>query len=771
MKLISNLKQSVKLKRILYYAILLFLFAYVFSVPSFGESSSFTRYIIFVSMFFLGASAFAYCFLYEDFHINKSSLLVPAFCIFALIGTIAYSHEYRSWFSLVLLSLSFFIFVYAFKAIKNKYTIIIVVAVAFFLFSLYFIVHYRKQILDFRSYTNSSFRLGDFFDNPNGVSAYAVVGVSTPLYLVLFWDKKIKYVFIIPMLTMLLVGLTTGSRTFLLIVFLMVVVFLFFKFKKHKFIYLGVIAGIVIIGIILLNLPFLSTLKDRLIQAIQSIFGTASKVDTSTLERTVMIDYGFYLGSKRLFFGYGVDGFSLISGIGTYAHSNFAEVLCDFGLIGFLIFYSPLVILLTKSLMTKKIDKSFVITFVIYYLIVSFFNVIYYKKIYYLILAFMFYLVFVEPVKKTSKSLVPKLNRLVFVCDSMGSGGAEKVIASLSNSFVKKGINVTIVGVADLNVPHSFYELDNCIEYITLSNGSGKRIKALQRPFVLRKALKGLSPDVVISFLPNANIYTWLSLIGTKIPHIVSERNNPYLDPKKKIVRLLKTLSFIFADGRVFQTKDAMNYYSKVIQDGGTIIKNPIVLNTDKIVFAPIKKKIVLAVGSLKAQKNYKCLLDAFKIFNERMNGCYRLKIYGEGSLKNELIQYGSVNGIAQFVDFVGNDTEWHKKEQDDAMYVLSSDYEGMPNSLAEAMLLGIPSISTDCPTGGSRELIKDGINGLLVPVNDYAALADKMIEITKISPEKLYNETRTMLIDYSVEEISIQWINYIKGLTKEIYE
>ena len=719
-------------------------------------------------MIVLGLLVTLYCFLYDGFKINKTVLIIPAFCVFALIGTLLHSHKYRAWMSLILLAFSFLIFIYSFKIIKSKYIIISLISLSFFFFSLYYIVYYRREIIHFSSYASGSLRLGWFFDNPNGVSAYAVVGFSTPLYLLLFWNKKFRFIFIVPALASLLVGVTTGSRTFLIIIVLLLLIFLYFKFSKHKLIYLGVVAGVIILGIVMLNMPFLSTLKDRLIRAIETLFGTASKVDTSTLERVVMIDYGFMLGSKKMIFGYGVDGFSVVSGMGTYAHSNFAEMICDFGLIGLVIFYLPLFIFFFKTISNKKIDKCFVITFFIYYLIVSFSNVIYYKKIYYLMIAFLFYLVFIESATIKNKSVVSKFETLVFTCDSMGPGGAEKVISALSNEM-SDCINVYIIGVADRKAPESFYSLDEKVKYLTLSNESGKRINSLKRILALRKLILNIKPDVVVSFLPNANIYTWLSLIFTGIPYITSERNNPRVNPKGKIERFLKKISFVFSSGSVFQTQEAMDYYPNKVKNKSTIIKNPIVVKqTPKPV---VRKKVVLAVGRLTEQKNYKCLIDAFLQFNQQKNNEYILKIYGDGILKKELLDYCGFKNISDKVVFAGNDPNWQEKEYEDAMYVLSSNYEGMPNSLAEAMAVGIPSISTDCPIGGSRELIKNGINGFLVPVNDVDALVESMIKLSNSNPNVFYDSTRNLIQDYSIQSVVGEWTKYIKELSKECYE
>ena len=499
--------------------------------------------------------------------------------------------------------------------------------------------------------------------------------------------------------------------------------------------------------------------------AIQTLFGNATKSDTATISRELYLDYGILLGARNAIIGFGVNGFEFASGVGTYAHNNFAEVLCDFGIIGIILFYFPLLVFIIASFKHKEIDKSFVFTFAIYYLVASFSNVIYYKKMYYIILALLFFLSFEEPFVTKNVLKLSLLKRVLFTCDTMGSGGAEKVISVLANQMAKKGIEVKIIGVADCEMPNSFYNLNEGVIYDNLISENGKKVSYFRRIFALRRKVRGIKPDVVISFLPNANIYTWFSLMGLDIPHIVSERNNPYVDPKEKLIRFLKKLSFFFADECVFQTNDAKAYYSKHVQKKSIIIKNPIILNCDPANTVAKRNKVVLAVGRLTKQKNYKCLIDAFAIFNSKLNNAYVLKIYGEGPLKSELESYCESKGLKPLVDFVGNDSNWHGKEFNDSMYVLSSDYEGMPNALAEAMALGIPCISTDCPTGGSKELVENGINGFLVPVNNPEELARKMIELVSNKENLFYENTRRMLVDYSPENITNQWLNEMKNL------
>ena len=770
MKLIYSLRNSSFFKKTLKSLIGVFVFLYIFLIPSFGESSSKYGILVYASMALLTAGVLAYCFLYDNFRLNKFTLLIPAFALFTFFGTALYSHEFRRWLSVPLLAISFFIFILAFKILDNKYLIIHIISAAFFCFSLFYIFHYRSELIHFKSFVEGKFRLGDFFDNPNGVAAFEVVGFAAPLYQILFYNKKRRFFHIVPLGLSTVVGISTGSRSYILAISIFILVLLFFAFKKHKWIYLIILVCIVVLFIGLLQLPFMSTIKSRFTNAVQTLFGTATKADTSTLERVIWTDYGFFLGLKNAIFGYGAGGFGIYSGVGTYAHNNYAEVICDFGFPGLILFYLPLVLLLIFAIRNRKVDKSLILAFVIYYFLISFSNVLYYKKIYYMVIAFLSYMTFFERRKKEVR-LVKCLNNIVFTCDSMGSGGAEKVISTLSNEMSKQGFKITIIGIGDLNKPHPFYRLNDNVKYVNFANGSGKRINSLKRIFLLRKAICEIKPDVVISFLPNANIYTYFSLIGTSIPFINSERNNPWVDPNNKLERLLKNISFLRADGAVFQTNGALNFYPESVKRKAIVIKNPISLPDQKYEKKMSRNKTVLAVGRLTKQKNYKNLLDAFKIFNEKKKYQYALKIYGDGPLKEELIDYCSVLGIDNHVIFMGNDNKWHQSEINDAMYILSSDYEGMPNSLAEAMALGIPCISTDCPCGGSRELIKNNVNGFLVPVNEPHALAEKMIQVSNKSYNSFSKENENMKDKYSPANIANLWLEYIKCLTKEVYE
>lgn len=699
--------------------------------------------------------------------INYCFFLIPFFVIYSFVGTIIYSKEIREWISLVLLCFSFFALICSFRVLKNKYLITSVISIALFCFTVFYLIYYRSDIFDFKGFFNGKNRLGEDFDNQNGVATYAVALFGVSLYSLLFWNSKFRYLFIASIITSLWVGITTGSRTFIIAAYAIALVMLFFKFSKHKVIY---IVSVVVFTLLILFI-FNAVFENRLLAAFQTLIGTSIKSDTATISRELYMDYGFLLGSRNLIFGYGVKGFGKYSGVGTYAHNNYAEVLCDFGVVGLVIFYLPLLIMTIRAIKDKKVDKAFIISFVVYYFIASFSNVLYYKKLYYVFLSLLFYMSFDEPYSLIIAKRVPNLNKILFTCDTMGSGGAERVISVLANQMSKEGMDVSIIGVADFRANDSFYKLSPGVRYISICKESRNRINPISRLVRIRKTISQLHPDVVISFLPNANIYTTFSLIGLKIPHITAERNNPLVDPKGKISRLLKKFSFMTSAGCVFQTNGAKNYFPNIVRKKSSIIKNPILLNSEPVERSSLRNKTVLAVGRLTEQKNYKCLLDAFSAFNIKQSNSYTLKIYGEGPLKKELVDYSKKIRVDDKVIFVGNNSNWHELEKCDAMYVLASNYEGMPNALAEAMALGIPCVSTDCPSGGPKELIQDKTNGLLSEVNNSTDLANKMIELIRTPTNLFYDNTRNMIDDFSPKNITHQWIAFILNLKMEIYE
>ncbi|MDD4153812.1 MAG: O-antigen ligase family protein [Bacilli bacterium] len=245
------------------------------------------------------------------------------------------------------------------------------------LFSLYFFVIYFKEIFDFANLANV--RLGSYFDNVNGVGGYFVTAFLISCYYLLFSKLKYGIIFFVPTIFFALLGTTTGSRTFLLTIIVGLFSLVFIRYRKKKILLFSISILLFASIALLLFLPFLSNLRDRLFSFFAYIEG--ENIDYSTLTRTLWQKYGIYLGVRHLLFGTGAYGFMALSGVGTYTHGNFAEMICNFGVIGFLVYYSLFAIAFKDSFKSKGSFKYFAYAILVAYLFKGILTVYYYDKL------------------------------------------------------------------------------------------------------------------------------------------------------------------------------------------------------------------------------------------------------------------------------------------------------------------------------------------------------------------------------------------------------
>ena len=353
--------------------------------------------------------------------------------------------------------------------------------------------------------------------------------------------------------------------------------------------------------------------------------------------------------------------------------------------------------------------------------------------------------------------LCEKPKEIVLVTFYIGNGGAERVFSGLANYWVNKGIKVTIVqtrtflGDIEYRINEKIY-----IENIVFSKGNFRRIKQI-KDFV--RLMRDKPNAVIIGFLPQTVLLTGLASIFLKNKLILSERNDPERSPGNKLLRIGRDLMFEFGDKFVFQTEQAKEHFSKRIQKNGFVIPNPINPNLPEP-FIGVRKKTIIAAARLEKQKNLPMLIQAFALFHEQFPD-YSLEIYGRGPLENEFNNLIQEKGIQDSARLMGFSDDIYSKMRDCAMYVSSSDYEGISNSMIEALGLGLPTICTDCPCGGARETITDGVNGLLVPVGDIQALYEAMCLIAE-NPEFAETLSRNAVRireDLSVDKIADQWL------------
>lgn len=309
---------------------------------------------------------------------------------------------------------------------------------------------------------------------------------------------------------------------------------------------------------------------------------------------------------------------------------------------------------------------------------------------------------------------------ICFAVSAMYCGGAERVVSTLSAEFARRGHLVDIVMVS-MSSTDCYYELDSRVRLHPLCEGHRGRVNPLQRTRLLKKLILDIAPDVVISFLPHVCIYTWLAMRSTKIPYILSERNDP--NTYSFLMKALLRIAFEDADACVFQTHDAIKWYRGAPKETDRVIFNPVGLTFVPEVGLPKERKNnVLFVGRFDEQKNYMLLLDSFRQLVAN-HADLVLDIYGDGPDRDVMTEVVDRYGIQDKVIFHGRSNTWHFEQFDAGVYLSTSNYEGMSNSLEEAAALGIPCVATDCPIGGSKELASVFDNISLVPMNDVAAL------------------------------------------------
>jgi len=256
--------------------------------------------------------------------------------------------------------------------------------------------------------------------------------------------------------------------------------------------------------------------------------------------------------------------------------------------------------------------------------------------------------------------------------------------------------------------------------------------------------------------------------IGGKV--IYSERGDPGDKEYRGALGIVRKIVLPRIDGFVFQSKGAQSYFDKKIQKRSIVISNPVFIKGEPYPREKERRKAIVTVGRLHPQKNQKLLIDAFGAIAEKIPE-YILEIYGEGELKDELQERINRLGLSKRVFLKGTSKDIHKFINSARLFVLSSDYEGLPNTLLEAMALGIPCISTDCRPGGARELIEDGKNGIIVPTNDMERLSTEIEEMIKKDSKEISEYSR--LAQEKAKEflptiIFSKWEEYLYTIVQE---
>ena len=353
------------------------------------------------------------------------------------------------------------------------------------------------------------------------------------------------------------------------------------------------------------------------------------------------------------------------------------------------------------------------------------------------------------------------MEKIVLCIPSLEYGGAERVTVRLANCFCEK----KHVYVITNRICEKEYLLDSKVNRININS---------ENAFVFMKCfrnkMKELNPEFVIVMFAPMYILIYLSMLGLKFTQIVSERNDPKHFAGKKIVKFLYQYFLKKADGIVFQTKEAKEYFLKNDYIANRVIYNPVDVSELPQRYNGKKEKVIVSIGRLHYQKNQKLLIDAFVLIHQEIKD-YKLTIYGEGELREELELYINKCNAQDFIELFGNSDDVLNEIKNKALFVLSSDFEGMPNALLEAMCLGLPVISTDCPCGGPSELIINNKNGILVSVGNKEELSNAILYLIKnpIIANKLGDAAYKIRDTLDIKKIAEQWLEFCYQVKEKV--
>lgn len=357
------------------------------------------------------------------------------------------------------------------------------------------------------------------------------------------------------------------------------------------------------------------------------------------------------------------------------------------------------------------------------------------------------------------------IKSVIFVTGSLTDGGAEKVMSILSSGCAELGADVTLVILRPKSIVYPVSDKVKIVQFT--DNGKLAIIKRIKK---LHRLMKESSAEVVIPFLPIISLYTMIANIGLRKKIIMSERADPRaqfsnLPWKDRIGHFFmrKCGLYFFADWMVFQTPDAQSYYSKKIQKKSSIIPNPLNTNNLPEMYEGEREKRIVAVGRFSEEKNFALLIDGFAMFHKKFPD-YILTIYGDGVLRKDYEIQVRELGLDKYVKLPGFVSNLPQEINKAAMYISTSNHEGISNSMLEALGMGIPTVVTDCPAGGSKMFVHTGENGILIPMNDKKRLVEAMTEIVENRnyAKKISLEAVHIRKQLDMKEISRQWLNLI---------
>ncbi len=344
-----------------------------------------------------------------------------------------------------------------------------------------------------------------------------------------------------------------------------------------------------------------------------------------------------------------------------------------------------------------------------------------------------------------------------------GAGGAERQIVLLSNQMARRGHEVTLCVLSENN---SKYPIDGAVHVVDLTGVEGRRFCICNRYWAFRKLVINMKPDVIINYNLQSAYFCLAIPKKARGKVVYSERGDPYDREYSGVLGKIRDLTVPRMDGLVFQSEGARDFFDERVRKKSVVIHNSVNVSQERYPIPNVRDKRIVNVGRLHPQKNQRLLIDAFGLIAEEFPD-YTLDIYGNGMMKDELQKQINDLHLSDRIHLNASREDVWQCIYTSSLFVLSSDYEGMPNALMEAMALGVPCIATDCRPGGARSLIEDGINGWIVPIGDVACLAEKMgfvLSHFEVA-ERMGREARMIADTHSDRIVFDMWGKFLEQL------
>lgn len=353
--------------------------------------------------------------------------------------------------------------------------------------------------------------------------------------------------------------------------------------------------------------------------------------------------------------------------------------------------------------------------------------------------------------------------KIAFVTANLSYGGGERIANMIIEEVKHRGHEVYVYTLFP-----EWKEVSDKLDRLRIlrhTPAMGGKFKYLAE---MTRLLREDRPDAVIC-IPLA--YAELVVFAAKaarIPMITSERTDPWIAPvpgKERLHNAWRRLVYRMADGLVVQTSAVRDFFRDVAGDHTRVIHNPVIDDHLPDPLPVASRREIVAVGRLSEEKNFPMLVEAFSRL--RPGHGYTLRIYGDGPLKAELESLIARLGLDGSVELMGRVDRVVDHLAGADILVLSSDNEGMPNALIEGLAMGLACISTDFRSGGARELIRHGENGLLVPTGDADALSEAIQRLVddEALRLKLRRNAPKIRKTHSKELIIPQWVEFIENV------